>query len=79
MTITKLFQLYLIPISLFLLGYAFWKRSLWMGVLLLECIAFGKIAWGIYNTGNSGTSIILPAMIGLIPCIVFVIYKKLKS
>lgn len=78
MNTAKLIQLSLIPISIFLLGYAFWKRSLWIGVLLLACIAFGKIVWGIYNTGNSGTSIILPAMTGLILCLGFVIYKKLK-
>lgn len=65
-TLVKLLQLATIPISLFALGMAFWKRSLIMGIGMMVLIATGKVVWSIYNAGEAGKSIIIPAVCGLI-------------
>lgn len=63
-----------VPISFFLLGFAFWKRSLWMGLGVVALIASGKIVWSIYNASDSGKQILIPAIIGLIICILLIYY-----
>ena len=62
----------LIPITLFALSASFWKRNLWFGISVLVIIAVLKIIWSIYFGGAAGKSIILPAVIGLALCIVFI-------
>lgn len=70
-----------IPISLFSLGMAFWKRSLFIGIGVVILIATGKIIWSIQNAGESGKSILIPAIIGLIICcgVMFYGFKKLEN
>jgi len=63
-----------VPISFFLLGLAFWKRSLWMGLGVVVLMASGKIAWSIYNASESGKQILIPAILGLIICILLIYY-----
>ncbi len=77
----KLLLTFTIPLSFFLLGLAFWKRSLIMGIGVVVLMATGKIVWSIYNTGNAGKSILLPAVIGLIICCAMIYYgfKKVKQ
>jgi len=62
----------LIPVTLFALSAAFWKRNLWFGISVLVIIAVLKIIWSIYFGGTAGKSIILPATIGLALCIILV-------
>jgi len=70
-----------IPFSFFILGFAFWKRSLMMGIGVVVLMATGKIIWSIQNAGESGKSILLPAMIGLFICCALIYYgfKKLEN
>lgn len=63
-----------VPISFILLGLAFWKRSLWLGLSVVVLIASGKIVWSIYNASESGKQILIPAIIGLIFCILLIYY-----
>ncbi|MED3576112.1 MULTISPECIES: hypothetical protein [Cytobacillus] len=77
--VTKIMMTLLVPISLFLLGMGFWRRNLWIGLSVLIMIAIGKIMWSILSAGKSGNSIIIPAIIGLLICVVLIYwgFKKL--
>jgi hypothetical protein len=79
--INKILLVLTIPISFFALGLALWKRSLLMGVGVIVLIATGKIIWSVYNAGAAGKSIIVPATIGLLLCIIFLIigFKRLEK
>jgi hypothetical protein len=63
-----------VPISFIALALAFWKRSLFMGLGVVVLIATGKIFWSIQNAGESGKSIIFPALLGLIICSAVIFY-----
>lgn len=69
-----------IPASFLLLGLSFWKRSLYMGLGVVVLMATGKILWSILNAGESGKSILLPAVLGLLICAVLMVYgfKRLE-
>ena len=77
----KIILIITIPISFYALGLAFWKRSLSMGLGVVVLMATGKIVWSVQNAGESGKSIILPAILGLLLCTVLIYYgfKKLKK
>lgn len=70
-----------IPISFIALGLAFWKRSLTMGISVVVLMATGKMVWSIQNAGESGKSILIPAIIGLIICAALMYYgfKRLEK
>jgi len=70
-----------VPISFLLLGMAFWKRNLLFGLIVILLMGFGKIIWSIQNAGESGKSIVLPAILGLIICcvVIFFVAKKMKK
>ncbi|TCX48921.1 hypothetical protein [Dehalobacter sp. 14DCB1] len=78
---TKILISLLIPVSLTALGMAFWKRSLWLGITVLIFIAVVKMLWSVVFGGASGSSVIAPAIIGLVICIVliFIGFKKLEK
>jgi hypothetical protein len=63
-----------VPISLFLLGLAFWKRSLWMGIGVVVLMAAGKTAWSLAFAGESGRAILVPAVLGLLLCCALIFY-----
>jgi len=69
-----------VPVSFTALGLAFWKRSLWMGLGVVVLMATGKIIWSVQNAGESGKSIIVPAIIGLLICfgLIFYGFKRLE-
>lgn len=80
-TIGKVAITMLVPISMTLLGMAFWKRSLKTGLIIIVLIAVTKTVWSVVEGGQSGQSVIAPAVIGLIISI-FVIYyaaKRIKA
>jgi hypothetical protein len=62
----------LVPVSLFILGLGFWRRNLLIGLSVIIFIAVGKMLWSIQSAGESGKSIILPAILGLFICVVFI-------
>ncbi|KAA2219504.1 hypothetical protein F0361_07875 [Maribacter flavus] len=70
-----------IPISLIALGMAFWKRSIVMGIGVVVLMATGKMVWSIQNAGESGKSIFIPAILGLLICCVLIYYgfKRLEK
>jgi len=74
----KVMLIITVPISFFALGLAFWKRSLLMGLGVLVLMASGKIVWSIQNAGESGKSIIVPAVLGLLICIGLIFYGFYK-
>ena len=61
------------PFSFLLLGFGFWKRSIWIGLSVIILMATGKIVWSIYNAGESGKSILVPATVGLVICVLLII------
>ncbi len=70
-----------VPFSFFLLALAFWKRSLWMGLAVVILMATGKIFWSIQSAGESGKSIIIPAVLGLALCFGLILlgFKRLEK
>lgn len=63
-----------IPISFIALALAFWKRSLLVGIGVVIMMATGKIIWSIQNAGEAGKSILIPAIVGLLLCSVFIFF-----
>jgi hypothetical protein len=70
----KIMLITTVPVSFIALGLAFWKRSLLMGLGVVVLMAAGKIAWSVQNAGESGKSIIIPAILGLLICIGLIFY-----
>lgn len=70
-----------IPISLVALAFSFWKKSLFIGMSVVAFMATGKIIWSIQNAGESGKSILIPAIIGLVICsgLIYFGFKKLEE
>ena len=70
-----------VPFSFFLLALAFWKRSLWMGLAVVTLMATGKIFWSIQSAGESGKSIVVPAILGLALCfgLIFYGFRRLEK
>lgn len=70
-----------VPVSFFALGLAFWKRSLMMGLGVVVLMATGKIIWSIQNAGESGKSILIPALLGLGICsaLIYGGFKRLEK
>lgn len=71
---TKILWSLCVPVSFILLGIAFWRRNMASGLLVVVMIALGKIFWSIYNGGAAGRSVIIPAMTGLLICIIVILF-----
>lgn len=67
-TLVKVLQMSLIPFSLSLLAFAFWKRSIWLGLALINLIAITKQVWSVLYGGESGWAVLPPMLIGLVLC-----------
>jgi hypothetical protein len=75
-----------VPAFFYFLALAFWKRSWWWGAAVINLAAFGKVAWGVAEGGESGWAILVPAMIGLLICnaavyfgVKFINHKKTQT
>lgn len=79
--LSKVLIALLIPASLSALAIAFWKRNLFFGMAVMVFIALAKISWSVVFGGESGTSVLVPAMVGLIICIIliFIGFKKMEK
>jgi len=64
----------LVPISLTTLAVAFWKRNLYFGISVMVFIAVAKMAWSVAFGGEAEKSIFVPAIVGLIICIVLICF-----
>jgi hypothetical protein len=67
-TIQKILLTLIVPVFFILLGLAFWKRSWWWGVAVINVAALGKVAWSIAEGGQSGWAVLVPALVGMIFC-----------
>jgi hypothetical protein len=70
----KILLIITVPVSFIALGIAFWKRSLLIGFGVVVLMATGKITWSIQNAGESGKSIIIPAVVGLAICSILIYF-----
>lgn len=79
--INKLLLTLTIPISFIALGMSFWKRSLVLGITVVILMATGKIIWSMQNAGESGKSILIPAIAGLFICcgIIYYVFRRLEK
>jgi len=57
-----------VPAFFYFLALAFWKRSWWWGVAVINLAAIGKIAWSVTEGGASGWAVLVPAVIGMLVC-----------
>ena len=67
-TIQKILLSLVVPAFFILLGLAFWKRSWWWGVAVINIAALGKVAWSVAEGGQSGWAVLLPALVGMLVC-----------
>ena len=77
----KIIMALTIPISFLALGLSFWKRSLLMGLGVVILMSTGKIIWSIQNAGESGKSILIPAVIGVLICctLIYFGFKRMEK
>lgn len=77
----KIMLITTVPVSFIVLGLAFWKRSLIIGLGVVVLMATGKVFWSIQNAGESGKSLLIPSVFGLILCtgLIFYGFKKLEK
>ncbi len=73
-TLSSIFFAFVVVFSLGSLSYALWHRNKKAGVIILLTIAAAKTLWSLVEGGASGTSILIPAGLGLVVCITFVYY-----
>ena len=58
----------LVPATLAALAFAFWKRSLFCGLAVVNAIMLTKTTWSFYYGGGSGWALLPPALVGLSIC-----------
>ena len=67
-TLSKVLASLTVPAFFYFLALAFWKRSWWWGVAVINLAALGKVAWSVISGGESGWAVLLPAVIGMLVC-----------
>ncbi|WP_137148736.1 hypothetical protein [Mycolicibacterium sp. CR10] len=65
-TVGKFVLSLLVPVALAAYCLAFWRRSLAWGLVVLNAMAFGKLAWGVLAGAGTGWAMAAPALIGLL-------------
>jgi hypothetical protein len=55
----------LVPVALAAYCLAFWRRSLWWGLAVLNAMAIGKLLWGVVAGSGTGWAMTVPALAGL--------------
>jgi len=79
-TLSKTLLTLLVPISLAALALAFWKRSVILGLVVMDALALGKVVWSFYYGGTAvGSVIASPALAGLVICNAVVLLVARKS
>jgi hypothetical protein len=68
MTAAKALLWLTVPAFFILLALAFWKRSWWWGLVIINLTALAKTAWSVFEGGQAGWAVLIPAMIGLVIC-----------
>ncbi len=70
----KVLQAVLAPASLAALCLVFWRRSLGLGLVVINAMALGKMAWGVFEGDGTGWAMQVPAVVGLALCDAVVLY-----
>lgn len=70
----KILMALLIPVSFAILGAAFWKRNLLLGLSVIILMAVIKMIWSIAFGGESGVAVFGPAIAGLVLCTVLIYF-----
>lgn len=73
-TLAKIATTLLVPLILGILCLAFWRRSLVWGLIVINGIAIGKVAWGVIDGGGAGWALLPPALSGLVVCNAAILY-----
>ncbi len=73
-TAQKIFFWLTVPAFFLLLAIAFWKRSWGWGVVVINVAALGKVVWSVFEGGQSGWAVLVPALIGMLVCDVAVYF-----
>lgn len=78
---TKFVMILLVPLSLSILAAAFWFRSLLIGLSVVIFMAVGKVIWSVTSAGESGASVVVPALVGLLLCTAIIVwgFKRVKK
>ena len=63
-----------VPLLLYGLALAFWKRSLLTGIAVMVLIAGGKVLWSVGFGSEAGKAVLVPAVVGLLVCIALVFW-----
>lgn len=70
-----------VVVFLFGLFYAFWKRNVWIGLLLINAGTLAKIAVSVVLGGEAGTAAIVPSLVSLlvINCVAFAVWRYISK
>ncbi len=80
-TLAKTAMTTLVPIWFVVLGWAFWRRSMIAGLVVINVGAALKVIWSFYFAGESAWSIIPAVAVGALVCNGILIYafrRKLR-
>ena len=78
-TLWKVLIALLVPITFAALGLAFWRRSLFWGLAVVNAEIIFKIAWTfLFSTGAGAMSHLPAAVIGLVVCDALILYVMRK-
>ena len=71
----------MVPLTMYVLAYAFWRHSWKYGTLVINLIAILKVLWSLYAGDGSGIAVILPAFLGLVICnlVIWIAYRFVKK
>lgn len=77
-TIAKILVSSVVPLIIALLINAFWKRSIKMGILIINLAAILKILWSVLVDEEGGILLIVFALLGLVACncAIYIVTKK---
>jgi hypothetical protein len=64
----------LVPARFAALAFAFWKRSVFCRLEVINAIMLTKIAWSFYYGGGLGRASLPPALVGLVICNAVILY-----
>jgi hypothetical protein len=73
-TLAKALMTLLVPASFAALALAFWKRSLFYRLVVINAMMLTKITWSFYYGGGSGRALLPPALVGVVVCSVVILY-----
>jgi hypothetical protein len=76
-TLSKAATTLLVPLILGMMCLAFWRRSVVWGLVVINAMAAGKVAWGVID-GGTGWAMLPPALAGLIVCDATVLYAAYR-